>query len=923
MSDTPISILFGSDGYELSIKPDLAIPGNTKGLLALGNNAGTAKFLSVDSSGKLIVIGDGVAGTPSSAVFTIQGISGGFPVPISGEISISNLPSTQAVSGTVTVEDGGGSLTIDGSVSVSNFPATQSISGSVSVSNLPTTQAVSGTVTANIGTTNGLALDSTLTDGTQRSKITDGTNNAALSNSTPAGTEQGLIVRNIPSGTQTVAGSVSVSNLPATQTVSGTVSVSNFPATQPVSGTVTSNIGTTNGLALDATLTGGTARARITDGTNNAVLTNTTPVSTAYGLVVRNIPSGTQPISGTVNVQDGGGSLTVDGYVNINNFPATQPVSGTITANIGTTNGLALDATLTNGNQVSKITDGTNIAAVKAASTAAIATDPALVVAISPNSPLSAVVTDPTFSTATVSISFPFAPATLELQNGVASVLIKVSGTWVGVLNFEASFDGNIYSPLKALNLTTKLITLSTISNGSWQVDCAGFKYVRVYAMSFTSGTADVTFLESKNQATIENNSYQYDTALFVSPEPSTIFSDVFSGSLDTNSWQTPVTTTGGSYTINIGALVLTNSTATRASVLLTSNALFNPNGFAPQLFSATIQIESSLVSNVHRFWGLGTVPPTVQASYSTSSVGPLLNAVGFEFDGSLNAVVVSGGIRVFTKAILKPSDGAYHNYYVSYRAGQYIFYIDSLSNPVAVCSATVPADQDLPIHVHLINNTTPPTSIPILRVQSISLSDFGHNNIQISDGNYPWRKTTVDTNGSLQILPGPRNKKKYMCSTLAITPTVTANSTTQCCSLFRSNASTKTVEITRILVNCSAGTGTQTYGIVGDFITAENGTPGGTLRTVQALNRNDASSIVLFRSALTGTPTRVGTDALRLHVQSSQALSVELFKVDDIGAPIVLRGSQNEGFEIRVVVDGTNLTSAPKISIVIYWDEY
>lgn len=47
------------------------------------------------------------------------------------------------------------------SVTVGNWPTTQAVSGSVSVSNLPATQAVSGSVTANIGTTNGVMLDST------------------------------------------------------------------------------------------------------------------------------------------------------------------------------------------------------------------------------------------------------------------------------------------------------------------------------------------------------------------------------------------------------------------------------------------------------------------------------------------------------------------------------------------------------------------------------------------------------------------------------------------------------------------------------------------------------------------------------------------------------------------------------------------
>lgn len=46
-----------------------------------------------------------------------------------------------------------------------------------------------------------------------------------------------------------------------------------------------------------------------------------------------------------VNIQDGGNSITVDGAV---------------TSNIGTTGGLALDATLTGGTQTTRITDGTD-----------------------------------------------------------------------------------------------------------------------------------------------------------------------------------------------------------------------------------------------------------------------------------------------------------------------------------------------------------------------------------------------------------------------------------------------------------------------------------------------------------------------------------------------------------------------------------
>lgn len=68
--------------------------------------------------------------------------------------------------------------------------------------------------------------------------------------------------------------------------------------------------------------------------------------------------------------------VTAAGALKVDNSAVTQPVSGTVTANQGTANATPWNA---------KITDGTNAAAIKAASTAAAAADPAVVVAISPN----------------------------------------------------------------------------------------------------------------------------------------------------------------------------------------------------------------------------------------------------------------------------------------------------------------------------------------------------------------------------------------------------------------------------------------------------------------------------------------------------------------------------------------------------------
>jgi hypothetical protein len=143
-------------------------------------------------------------------------------VDITGSVSVSNFPAIQPVSGTVTANQGTSPWVVSGSVSVSNLPSTQTIAisqtgtdnnvdANITNATLAVTQSglwstgrtwalafgtdsinavqstspwvVSGTVTANIGTTNGLALDSSLTTidndikASQPRKLQDGSGN--------------------------------------------------------------------------------------------------------------------------------------------------------------------------------------------------------------------------------------------------------------------------------------------------------------------------------------------------------------------------------------------------------------------------------------------------------------------------------------------------------------------------------------------------------------------------------------------------------------------------------------------------------------------------------------------------------------------------------------------------------------------------
>jgi hypothetical protein len=222
-------------------------------------------------------------------------------------------------------------------------------------------------------------------------------------------------------------GSVTVTNFPATQPVSGTIGVNNFPATQPVSGTFwqatqpvsgtfwqatqpisAASLPLPTGAALEtggnlATLAGGVtgAKYQIRALTSADVVTVTgTVAATQSGTwtVQQGTPpwaqNSTQLAGSTLGAPSAygtsPGAVTVPG-VNafITNTPSVAQsgspwgVSGTLTSNQGTAN------TVANSWPV-ELTNGTNTTAVKAASTAAAATDPSAVVALSPNSPLPA-----------------------------------------------------------------------------------------------------------------------------------------------------------------------------------------------------------------------------------------------------------------------------------------------------------------------------------------------------------------------------------------------------------------------------------------------------------------------------------------------------------------------------------------------------
>jgi hypothetical protein len=225
-----------------------------------------------------------IAGTVSVTQSTSPWMVSLASTTITGSVAVTGafFQATQPVSGTITANQG----TSPWVVSL----ASTTITGSVAVTGtfFQATQPVSGTITANIGTTGGLALDATLTGGTQKTLVYDGTNTIFT------GTHPGFVQ----------FGSAQAVTLAST-TITGSVAVTGtfFQATQPVSGTITANQGTSPWIVslASTTITGTVA---VTQSTSPWVVSNGGTFAVQAALNAE-----TTKVIGVVRTSDGAGNL--------------------------------------------------------------------------------------------------------------------------------------------------------------------------------------------------------------------------------------------------------------------------------------------------------------------------------------------------------------------------------------------------------------------------------------------------------------------------------------------------------------------------------------------------------------------------------------------------------------------------------------
>lgn len=293
---------------------------------------------------------------------------------------------------------------------------------------------------------------------------------------TNAAQETGGNLAGINTKLTTTANGLKVDGSGATQPVSGTF----FQATQPVSAA-----------ALPLPTGAATAANQAAPGTAGSPSAQVFSVQGVAGGVA-------QPVSGTVTLAAGVAAI---GSVSVSNFPATQPISA---SSLPLPTGASTSANQTTlGAQTTQLNDGSRTAVIKAASTAPAATDQALVVAVSPNTP--ALPVTGTFFQATQPVSIA-ATVNVALTTTVTSQTVGDSGfkaTQATVTNTAAQLASTALTNRNSMSVAN-LGSVTVFLGGAGVTATTGFPVFPNTSLPFdASATAAVYAITSTGSAVV------------------------------------------------------------------------------------------------------------------------------------------------------------------------------------------------------------------------------------------------------------------------------------------------------------------------------------------------------------------------------------------------------------------------------------
>ena len=235
---------------------------------------------------------------------------------------------------------------------------------------------------------------------------------------------------------------------------------------------------------------------------------------------------------------------------------------------------------------------------------------------------------------------------------------------------------------------------------------------------------------------------------LNVSNPPSNIFSDTFStATLDTfNNW-TSVTGGNGTNTTTFGSVSILSSTTANSFSYMYSKPIFNTIGTSTKTLEIILRLENPLVSGLNRYWGMGNLATSVTAAQPFS--------YGYFFKlsstGVFTSVIINNNVETTISTLTSslPTDGNYHTYTITFKNNYAYFYIDNESTPVSN-TTLFPTFLCFNIQILSYNLGSTLSGTPQITVISVNYDDNNSINATINDGNYAWRKSTVNVKNEL-----------------------------------------------------------------------------------------------------------------------------------------------------------------------------
>lgn len=381
------------------------------------------------SSAEVFVGGRGTAGTAAGGVLTVQGVASMTPVQVS-QATAASLNATVVGTGTFATQS-----------------AITAASGAIA----------SGAVSAGAVAAGAYVSGSILSGALASGAVVDITNMQTPVSPNTATATKGLLI----------GGQFNTTQETLTNGQQGQVALSARGAVMVATGADTFNVTVSAALPAGTNLMGKVGIDQTTVGTTNGVslaqiganTVSTGAGATGTGTQRVGVAQDTTTLAGSAPGTAGSASANV---VTVQGVASMTPVAGNITQVLGSaisaTNGLfsnllQANAVLSATNPIfSSITDGTNKAAVKAASTAPVATDPALVVGLSPNgnqataanqvSPNTASVTEPTSTLALPSTTTAYAAGSLMCTSAtVATCNTALSSQTIAIANSAGAMD--------------------------------------------------------------------------------------------------------------------------------------------------------------------------------------------------------------------------------------------------------------------------------------------------------------------------------------------------------------------------------------------------------------------------------------------------------------------------------------------------